>query len=231
MPPAEPKDSKRPATSPDADRETGSGRSATQAGGGSHRVTRPEVLLFDLDGTLTEPLLDFSRIRRDMGIAAGRPILEAMLEMGEAERARVNDILLRHEHEAAVAATLNPGCRELLGWAAGEGIPMAIITRNSLPSTQVVLQTHGLMFEVLVTREDEPYKPNPDPIWLALQRLGSSARGETVWMVGDGEHDIEAGNAAGVRTVWVSHGKPREFKAEPWLTVVGLDSLRAMLGR
>lgn len=41
---------------------------------------RPRVILFDMDGTLTEPLLDFPRIKADMGIG-NRPILEALAEM------------------------------------------------------------------------------------------------------------------------------------------------------
>ena len=47
----------------------------------------PRAILFDMDGTLTEPMLDFPRIRADMGIAQG-PILESLAQMDEPRRAR-----------------------------------------------------------------------------------------------------------------------------------------------
>jgi FMN phosphatase YigB (HAD superfamily) len=50
-------------------------------------------------------------------------------------------------------------------------------------------------------------------------------------MVGDGHHDIEAGIAAGMPTVWVSHGQPRRFAAEPWQTVPDLPGLLDLLRR
>jgi FMN phosphatase YigB (HAD superfamily) len=34
-------------------------------------------------------------------------------------------------------------------------------------------------------------------------------------MIGDGQYDVEAGHAAGMRTIWLSHGQPRDFKAVP----------------
>jgi HAD superfamily hydrolase (TIGR01549 family) len=192
----------------------------------------PHAVLFDLDGTLTCPLLDFERIRRDMGIAAGLPILEAMSRMGEPARAGANEILLRHEREAALAAALNPGCHEVLHFLRERGTPMAVITRNSLDSTRIVLETHRIAIKVLVTREDEPYKPRPEPVFLALERLGVNTHPEHIWMVGDGEHDIAAANAAGIRSIWLSHGRERAFPSRPSLEIPDLfQLLRLLQGR
>ena len=44
-------------------------------------------------------------------------------------------------------------------------------------------------------------------------------------MVGDGQYDVEAAIAAGVRAVWVSHGRQKHFAAEPWRTVANLEDL------
>src|SRR5438477_11353135 len=90
----------------------------------------PAAVLFDMDGTLTEPMLDFPRIRADMGIGE-RPILESMAEMNPDERLRAERVLHRHEEEAARLSKLNPGCRELIDWLAAAGIGTALITRNS----------------------------------------------------------------------------------------------------
>jgi FMN phosphatase YigB (HAD superfamily) len=48
-------------------------------------------------------------------------------------------------------------------------------------------------------------------------------------MIGDGSHDIIAGRAAGVPTVWISHGRTREFDAEPWRTIRDLHELLRLL--
>jgi len=39
-----------------------------------------EAIIFDMDGTLTVPVLDFDRIRSEIGLPAG-PILESLLAL------------------------------------------------------------------------------------------------------------------------------------------------------
>src|SRR5258706_313311 len=51
------------------------------------KIILPKALLFDMDGTLTRPMLDFPRIKAEMGIGS-KPILEALAEMRGAERGR-----------------------------------------------------------------------------------------------------------------------------------------------
>src|SRR5688572_1628569 len=188
----------------------------------------PKAVLFDMDGTLTEPMLDFPRIKREMGIE-GRPILEALAELSGPARDAAEAVLLRHEQHAAAHSTLNGGCREVLEWLAGRSIPTALITRNSLASVRAVIQRHGLPIELLITREDGRFKPDPHPLRLACRRLNVAE--SDAWMVGDGQYDVEAGAAAGVKTVWVSHNEPRFFDAKPWQTVPDLFALLNLLGR
>lgn len=190
--------------------------------------TPPKALLFDMDGTLTRPLLDFPRIKAEMGIG-DRPILEALAEMTGPERARAEAILHRHEESAAAKSTLNEGCEDLVRWIEQARIPAALITRNSRRSVETVLARHGLTFAVLVTRDDCRHKPHPDPLHLACRALDVATR-ET-WMIGDGQYDVEAGLAAGARTVWISHGRRREFTTEPWRTVRDLVELTVLLRR
>ena len=186
----------------------------------------PRALLFDMDGTLTEPLLDFPRIKAEMGIGS-RPILEALAEMDAEARRRAEAVLLRHEQRAAADSSLNPGCRELLEWVLGRGVRVALITRNSGSSVRTVLERHGLSFDVLVTREDAAPKPDPRPLLLACCRL--QVEPADAWMVGDGQYDVEAGIAAGIATVWVSHGRPRPFEVAPWRVVRDLCELAEVL--
>jgi HAD superfamily hydrolase (TIGR01509 family) len=189
-------------------------------------VVFPRAILFDMDGTLTEPMLDFAAIKREMGIGEV-PILEAMGGMDEEGKARANAVLDRHETQAAEESVLNAGCEELLQWIHGRRIRTAIITRNSRRCAEIVVGRHGLKFEVVITREEGKFKPDPTPLLRACERLGVPV--EEAWMVGDGQYDVEAGIAAGVRTVWVSHGRERGFEAEPWRVVRNLGELVGIL--
>ena len=185
----------------------------------------PKALLFDMDGTLTEPLLDFDQIRRDMGVSG--PILEALAALAEPRRSEAEAILLRHEDGAAECSALNRGCHELLDWVEAKRLGRALITRNSRSSAAAVLRRHGLGFDVLITREDGKFKPDPTPLLEACRRLGVAP--EEAWMVGDGQYDVEAGCAAGVRTIWLSHGKSKWFEARPWRSVKDLHELTQFL--
>jgi HAD superfamily hydrolase (TIGR01549 family) len=189
-------------------------------------IVRPRALLFDMDGTITAPMLDFSRIKREMGIGA-RPILEALAKMADTERTAAEAVLARHEDEAAAGSTLNAGVDRLLEWVADHGVMTALITRNTRRSVQTVLARHGLSFGTLIAREDAPFKPDPRPLRLACERLGVDAG--DAWMVGDGQYDVEAGKAAEVRTVWISHDRPRTFDAVPWRTVADLPGMVELL--
>ena len=190
------------------------------------RFPPPRAVLFDMDGTLTEPMLDFPRIKAEMGIGT-RPILEALAEMNEAQRRHAEAVLLRHEELAAAASTLNPGCTELLNLLSELGISAALITRNSRLSVRTVLERHRLPITVLVTRDDGRFKPDPEPLCIACRNLG--VRESEAWMVGDGQYDVEAGLAAGVRTVWVSHGRERFFAATPWQVARDLFDVAALV--
>src|SRR3954471_1252472 len=103
----------------------------------------PKALLFDMDGTITEPMLDFPKIKAEMGIGS-KPILEALAEMSAAERQIAEAVLHRHEETAAANSKLNPGCLELLNWLEGHCVKIAVITRNSRSSVQTVCRKHGL---------------------------------------------------------------------------------------
>jgi len=189
-------------------------------------IILPRALLLDMDGTITAPMLDFPRIKREMGIG-DRPILEALAEMDAEARAAAEAVLLRHEEWAAAESSLNVGCRELFDALSRWRIRTALITRNSRLSVTTVLARHALTVAVLVTRDDAAPKPHPEPLRLACRKLG--VREMDAWMIGDGQYDVEAGLAAGIRTVWISHGREKPFKATPWRTVRDLCELPELL--
>jgi HAD superfamily hydrolase (TIGR01549 family) len=189
----------------------------------SHNAAR---LIFEMDGTLTEPLLDFPRIKADLGIG-DQPILEAMAKMDDERRREAESILHEHEDRAARDSTLNVGCKDLLLWIEARSLPWSIVTRNSTRCAEIVLEQHGIDIETLVTRDDGLFKPHPAPLLLACERM--KVLPNDAWMIGDGQYDVEAGHAAGIRTVWLSHGRTRSFEAEPWKVVRDLPELHEFL--
>lgn len=165
-------------------------------------------VIFDLDGTLVDSRLDFEAMRREMELPVGQPILEALeqLEQGHAERSHA--ILHRHEHEGAERATLLLGVRELLSILGQRGVRMAIATRNSRAITQATLAKLNVTIDLAMTRDDGPVKPDPWPV-LHICQAWSLPPAEVV-VIGDYRFDVESGQAAGARTVLLTHPEAAE---------------------
>lgn len=185
----------------------------------------PRAVIFDLDGTLTEPLLDFVAIRHEIGIAPGRPILEALEDWDPAARARAEDILRRHELDAIAAATLADGCQEILAHLAALGIPTAILTRNVRDAVTAFVRRFNFSFQAIYTREDGPPKPSPHGALVLCRALGCAAADTLA--VGDYKFDVIAGRAAGCRTALVRYAPPDDLDAwgQPDLIVRSLREL------
>ena len=175
-----------------------------------------QLAIFDLDGTLLAPAFDFEAIRREIGLAPGASILEALDRFSESERARANSVLERHEAEAADCSRLMPGTRELLDWLRARGVRTAVLTRNSRRSAERACRRHGLAFDAVVTREDHPPKPSPEGVRHLMAVLGAEPD-ETI-VVGDFSFDVEAGAAAGCRTIaLVSDPRPAWASEATWI--------------
>jgi HAD superfamily hydrolase (TIGR01509 family) len=199
------------------------GTTAAATGG----VPVPRGVIFDLDGTLTEPLLDFEAIRREVGIASGLPILEALESFDAEARARAEVILRRHEMDAIRAATLADGCSELLAQLAQRGIPVAILTRNVRDAVEDFVRRFEVRVTAAFTREDGPPKPSPAGVLSLCRTFGLPPA--DVWMVGDYKYDVIAGRDAGCRTALVLSPVPPDLDdwGGPDLAVPSLRALAA----
>ena len=155
------------------------------------------AVIFDLDGTLTRPFLDFDAIRAEIGIASG-PILEAIAAMTPPERTRADAILLRHEWEAARHGELHEDAVEVVAQIR-ECHRVALLTRNTRPIVDYILQAHGFRFDAIRTREDGAIKPSAEPVLSLCEELGSSPAQS--WVVGDYLFDLQSGRSAWTRTV------------------------------
>jgi HAD superfamily hydrolase (TIGR01509 family) len=187
----------------------------------------PRGVIFDLDGTLTEPLLDFEAIRREVGIASGLPILEALESFDPGARARAEIILRRHEMDAIRAATLADGCSELLAELARRAVPVAILTRYVREAVEDFVRRFEVSVAAAFTREDGPPKPSPAGVLALCRTFGLPP--SAVWMVGDYKYDVIAGRDAGCRTALVVSPVPADLEAwgQPDVAVPSLRALAA----
>ncbi len=156
------------------------------------------VIIFDMDGTLTRPVLDFDAMRREIGIFDGS-ILESVLLMEPEERARAEAILDRHERVASESSELQPDAELIVHEMRSAGHPVVLMTRNSRTSLAAFQRRHAFEFDMTWTREDGPMKPSPEPVLLICRRFDADPREAVV--IGDFHFDIMCGNAAGATTV------------------------------
>ena len=104
---------------------------------------------------------------------------------------------------------------------------MAVVTSKRSAIARRGLEHTGIAryFPVVIGADDtERHKPDPEPVRLALTRLGVAP--ERAVFVGDAPFDIAAGRAAGVVTVGACWGAFTRLSLEG----VGADHLLGCLG-
>jgi len=161
------------------------------------------ALLFDMDGTITRPHIDWKTLRELVGAPDGMTIMAYLDTLAPPDQARASAILEEVETEAAEQAVLNPGAAELLCQVRACPLKLALITNNHRRAMLRIVEKFSLDFDLLLSREDAPVKPAPDLLLLALERF--NLRPAEAWFVGDGRYDQEASQAAGIRYLHLAH--------------------------
>jgi len=183
-----------------------------------------DVFLFDLDGTLIDSIelirrsLEHTRAVHGFGRLThaewmeglGTPLSAQFGSLSEAPR-EVEAMIKTYrtwnlEHHDTMVRAYD-GVHEALAVLASAGGRLGVVTSKQHLSAQRGLDRCGLSdwFEVLVGADDVDHgKPAPDPVLLALERLG--ARPERAIFVGDSPHDLTAGREAGTCTAAVLWG-------------------------
>jgi len=183
---------------------------------------RYDAIVFDLDGTLidTIPLIVASH-RHALRVVLGREETDEVLKAGigkplmeqmrvfDADRAQELFDTYRAWNHANTAALLGrfDGVDEMLVALAAAGLGLGIATSKSRDAVNLALAIRPLAvaFGATVTVDDtERHKPHPDPVLLAIERLGS--RPERAVYVGDAPYDLAAAHAAGCDAVAVTWG-------------------------
>ena len=182
-------------------------------------------VIFDLDGTITRPVLDFAAIRQEIGFPLGPPHLLARIEtLSGPEQERAWAILRRHEERACAEAELNEGGEALFAFLTQEQIPRGVVTRNHSSTARRALHKLGLHCEPIIARDSGlPVKPAAEPILFICRHWGLKP-GE-VLMAGDYQDDVFAGRAAGALTVYLENGRPAPAELPADFRISRLDEI------
>lgn len=164
-------------------------------------------IVFDMDGTLTIPNLDFGEMYRRCGVDQSKDILEEIairsIEDQKIAFAAIDEL----EEEGRRTLQLMPGAAELTRWLAHHQIPMALVTRNTRKTANLFtkrLLPPDVNLDLAITRDDEngyAPKPSPEAMQAIAKQWSMELPNDGIFMVGDSvENDIVFGKNAGVAT-------------------------------
>ena len=212
-------------------------------------MTKP-ALLFDLDGTVIdsiELIVQAAEYAYD-GRVGPRPTraewlaligtpLAPMLRRWAHNEVDVTFLWDRYrafqmEHHDRLV-TAYPGAVDLVRRLHARGHPLAIVSskleagiRRSLDFVELT----DCFSAVVGIDHTKTHKPEPEPVFLALDRLG--AKPANAWFIGDSPYDVLAGRAAGVRTIGVLSGpydRAALSAANPTHIVTALTDIEALV--
>jgi len=195
---------------------------------------RIRAALLDMDGTIFDSRIDWLKLRDRIAIPwDGRPILAQLGDAAPDVRDKGLALLHEAEREGATNGELIPGAHELLGFLRDRDVRRVLITNNSRLSAETVLGRFSLPFDLVLTRDDGAYKPDPDALLGALARLKVSPS-EAV-AIGDAHFDLIAAHRAGIREIilvrmaeWMKEHIPPDAA---YHTAEDLFEVRELLGR
>jgi len=205
------------------------------------------VVLFDLDGTVIDSgaiILASMRhaVREVLGVevpdeqlmaAVGGPGLEAQMQALSADRVdELVTVYRAHNEPLHDELVCCAGMDEVLVQLKDEGRRLGIVTAKRRQTVELAFAQIPIehLFETVVGGDEtKKHKPDPEPLLLALERLGA-APDDAVY-VGDAPFDVKAAKAAGLYSVGVSwggiHGRERLEAEEPDALV---DTTEELLG-
>jgi pyrophosphatase PpaX len=207
------------------------------------------VVLFDLDGTVIDSgaiilasmrhaakeVLGAEPPDEELMAAVGGPGLEAQMHTLAPDRVdELVSVYRAHNEPLHDGLVCCAGINELLVRLKDEGRRLGIVTAKRRKTVDLAFDQIPLahLFETVVGgNETERHKPDPEPLFLALDRLGASP--DEAAYVGDAPFDVKAAKAAGVFSVAVTwggiHSRDRLKVEQPDAIVDDADQLYAVL--
>lgn len=185
-----------------------------------------EAVLFDLDGTLIDTApdmvavlskmlgehdrqpVDYETARSNVSNGALGLVSLGFPDADDIEHQRLyNEYLDRYESAICLHSCVFPGLITLLDQMEALGRPWGIVTNKPRRMTDPLLAALGLTQRAgcAISGDTLPQrKPDPAPLLYASDLIRVAAK--NVAYVGDARRDIQAGQAAGMRTIAAAYG-------------------------
>ena len=184
-------------------------------------------LIFDMDGTLTVPLIDFRKIRQELNIGEGGDLAEIINSWPEPRRRQAWKVIEKYEVYAIENNCLQQGVEDALKRFTQAKIRLAIITRNTARSTEALLSKLPVQFDPVLTREFPHIKPSPEPVRYILNAWKIEA--DECIMIGDYIHDIQSANAAGALSCYFKNPDVKPWDKHADFTVSSYRELENLV--
>jgi HAD superfamily hydrolase (TIGR01509 family) len=184
-----------------------------------------KAVIFDLDGTITQPYFDFDAIRQQIGLPKdSSPILESMAKMPPSQKKQTEKILHYHEQQAVIKSRLNHGAKETLDALRAAGIHIGILTRNKRENALAIAKKHGLKFDAVVDRNDGPVKPDAFGVLRICKQF--KVKPQQTLLVGDYLFDLQCAKAAGaVAVLLANHIQAQKFAEHADFVIEKIDQI------
>ena len=197
------------------------------------------TVLFDLDGTLTDPVQGICGSVRYALEKAGRsvgpiesyhkyigpPLLRSFEVYANATPEEAQELLGYYRERFSTVGLFEnevyPGIPELLDKFRKSGVQVAIVSNKPDPTTKALAEKFFPDVPAFGQRDDLPPKPAPEMVYHALKEMGGK-RENTVY-VGDSEVDIQTARNCGMDYIGVSwgfRGREKLLSIDPKATVV-----------
>ncbi|HHY21381.1 MAG TPA: pyrophosphatase PpaX [Bacilli bacterium] len=208
-----------------------------------------DTILFDLDGTLinTNELIIASFLhtleqyypgqftREKVLDFIGPPLYESFQNLDPEKVDEMITVYRTHNHAFHDELIEEyEGVYETIEALYEAGLKLAVVTTKIRKTAEIGLKLFGLdkFFPVVITIDDvKNVKPDPEPLLLALEKLGSKP--ETALMVGDNSHDILGGKNTGTKTAgvaWAIKGEAFIRSFEPDFVLQNMSDLLEIVG-
>jgi 2-phosphoglycolate phosphatase len=210
---------------------------------------RPRVILFDLDGTLVDSAPDLAgamnRLQQRRGLpqtpyarlrphasAGARGLIGAAFGLSPGEEGyEALRIEFLDDYAAAIAveSQLFDGISAMLEALDRRQIGWGIVTNKAARFTEALVPQMALSAaRCVISGDTTPFaKPHPAPLLEAARRAGVEP--QQCWYVGDDLRDIEAGRAAGMKTVSVGWGYGNPMAPVAWNADLHVDTPKDLM--